>query len=186
MKDDKKGYETLSECVAFDGAIFSVAVEELRLPDGTVVEREVVRHPGAVGVVALSGGDVILVEQYRQAVRRSLLEIPAGKLDRGEDPEGCARRELVEETGFVPRELTKLGDYFSSPGFSDERFHMFMALEPTPGDATPDDHEEQHLRVVKVPFEQAVEDALSGRIEDGKTLTGLLMARAHLDSCVAR
>lgn len=181
VADETDDYKTLSERVAWQGVIFAVSEEELELPDGTVVSREVVRHPGAVGIVAVHEGDVILVEQYRQPVRQLLLEIPAGKLDADEGPEACARRELAEETGFVAGELIKLGEYYTTPGFSDERFHMFLASDPSPGPASPDGHEETHMRVHRVPFEEAFRDAAHGRIQDGKTLGGILMAHAYLE-----
>lgn len=180
MTHDTNDYKTLSERVAWSGAIISVSEEELELPDGTVVSREVIRHPGAVGIVAVHDGCVILVEQYRQPIRGLLWEIPAGKLDRHEGPETCARRELTEETGYVADEMVKLAEYHTTPGFTDERFHMFLALEPRPGAPDPDGHEEQTMRVHRVPLEEAFDDAMSGRIQDGKTLTGLLLARAYL------
>jgi ADP-ribose pyrophosphatase len=180
MTDDQ-GYRTISSRIAYEGEIISVAEEELLLPDGRVVGREMVIHPGAVGVVAITGeGRVVLVEQYRNPVKRTLMEIPAGKLSPGEDPLECARRELAEETGFVGGTWTRLGSYFTTPGFTDERFHMFLAMDLVPGTAAPDGHEEELMDIHVLPFEEAIADARACRLEDGKTLAGLLLAEPHV------
>jgi ADP-ribose pyrophosphatase len=175
------GFETVSSRVLYDGDIITLVKEELRLPDGTLVGREVVRHPGAVGVVAITPeGEVVLVEQYRQPLRAILREIPAGKLSEGEAPDACAIRELAEETGYRATGVVLIGEYFTTPGFTNERFHMFLARDLEPGDREPDGEEERSMNVVRVPFDEALADARAGRIEDGKTLVGLLLAAPHV------
>lgn len=177
MDDRPEGYETIDSRVAYEGAIITVREEDVRLPDGRIVGREMVTHPGAVGIVGITReGKVVLVEQYRNPVKRTLLEIPAGKLSPGEDPAGCAMRELAEETGYRVRTLTKVAEYFTTPGFSNERFHTFLATDIVPGDPEPDGEEEVAMRVVEMPWAEAVRAAREGRIEDGKTLVGLLIA----------
>jgi ADP-ribose pyrophosphatase len=180
MSDDE-GYRTISSRIAYQGEIIAVAEEELLLPDGRVVGREMVIHPGAVGIVAItSEGCVVLVEQYRNPIKRTLLEIPAGKLSGGEDPLQCAQRELAEETGYTGRTWTRLGSYYTTPGFTDERFHMFLALDLEAGVAAPEGHEEELMHIHEPPFDEAVADALACRLEDGKTLAGLLLAEPHV------
>lgn len=151
----------------FRGKLISVEVESW--PGG---EREVVRHPGACAVVAFTaGGEVVLVRQIREAVRESLLEVPAGILDvAGEDPAGCAARELLEETGYRAANVRPLGFIYTSPGFSDERIDLFVA------DAEPAAAAEDGIEVVLMPFEAALAAIRDGRIRDAKTAVALLLA----------
>jgi ADP-ribose pyrophosphatase len=153
----------------FRGKLIRVEVE--RWPVG---EREVVHHPGACAVVALTDtGEVLLVRQTREPVRESLLEIPAGIYDvEGEDPAGCAARELLEETGFRPRDLEPLGTIYTSPGFTNERIDLFMGRAEDAGYAG-----EEGIEVIRMPFAEALEAATDGRIKDAKTVCALLMAR---------
>ena len=158
----------------FQGTLIRVVVETW--PGG---RREIVRHPGACAVVAVTPeGDVLLVRQFREAVRETLLEVPAGILDaRGEEPSGCAARELVEETGHRVVHLEPLGTVVTSPGFADERIDLFVAqAEPEPG-AEPS---EEGVEIVRVPFAAAVAAAEDGRIQDAKSVAALLLARARL------
>lgn len=158
----------------FRGKLIRVEVE--RWPAG---EREVVHHPGACAVVALTrGSDVLLVRQMRESVREALLEIPAGIYDvDGEDPSGCAARELLEETGYRASELESLGSIYTSPGFTDERIDLFLARAEEEGGPA-----EDGVEAVRMPFVQAVEAVREGRIRDAKTVCGLLMARDRLRS----
>ena len=120
----------------FDGIIIHVDREEVTLPDGNTSIREIVRHPGAAAVVPiLDDGRVVMVRQYRYSIGEETLEIPAGKLDQGEKVLTCAHRELKEETGYTCAHLHKLLDYVSSPGFTDEVIHIFLAEGLTPGEA---------------------------------------------------
>jgi ADP-ribose pyrophosphatase len=161
----------LERDVVFRGRLLTVAVE--RWPAG---RREVVHHPGACAVVAITPeGDVVLVRQLREAVGERLIEIPAGIFDvAGEDPAGCAARELVEEAGYRPVALEPLGGLYTSPGFSDERIELFVArVEPAEGG-------EDGVEVVTMPFAAAVAAAEDGRLVDAKSVAALLLARARL------
>jgi ADP-ribose diphosphatase len=155
----------------FRGTLVRVEVETW--PAGI---REVVRHPGACGVIALTAeGDVVLVRQMREALREVLLEIPAGIFDVvGEDPAGCAAREVLEETGHGVTRLEPLGRIHTSPGFSDERIELYVAQVEHVGGG------EDGVEVVRMPFPAAVAAAEDGRITDAKSIAGLLLARARL------
>lgn len=164
----------------FEGRILTLEVEEVELPNGVTVELELVRHRGAAAVVPVSeDGSVTLVRQYRHAARRTwLLEVPAGKLDPGEDPVGCARRELREEVGLAAQRLEPLGWIWTTPGFSDERIWLFLArnLETVP----PAPEVDEVLEVVRMPFDEVVRMALEGTLTDGKTICAVLRAAALL------
>ena len=140
-------------------------------------EREVVRHPGAVAVVALVGGDrVILVRQMREALDERILEVPAGKRDvSGEPPEETARREVKEETGYRLTSLRPLGRMHSSPGFSDEEVLLYIGDAEPDGPPEPDDSEGD-MEVVEMPLAEAVQAVHEGRITDGKSAVALLLA----------
>jgi ADP-ribose diphosphatase len=186
----------LASRTIYEGSFLRLVEEEVELPNGAVARLEVMRHPGSAAVVPLlPGGDVALVRQYRHAVGRWLLEVPAGKLDPGESPEACARRELGEETGLPAGELVALGSLWPSPGFTDELIHLFLAR--VPGAAGPggqvlvvgegetaglDLEPDEVLSVERLPFERAVAMAAGGEIDDGKTACALLRAERLLRS----
>ncbi|GAB4426189.1 MAG: NUDIX hydrolase [Chloroflexi bacterium OHK40] len=162
----------------FSGPIFSVATGRARLADGQTARRDVVEHRGGVGIVPVQDGRVLLVRQYRIAAGRELLEIPAGLREVGEAPEATAARELAEELGYAAGRLVPLGSYYSSPGFTDEQTHLFLALDLRPVTGTPDWDERLHAeerRLDDVPAMLA-----AGEILDGKTLVGLYAALAWL------
>lgn len=145
-------------------------------PGGAAVRRDVVRHPGAVAVVAVVDGAVALIRQYRAAVDADVLEIPAGKLDVvGEDPEEAARRELAEEAGLVPGDLRLLADFWSAPGFTDERMRLYLATDCTPTDRVPHGVEEEVAELVMVPMDDLPAMITTGAVRDAKSLVGLLM-----------
>jgi ADP-ribose pyrophosphatase len=154
---------------AFRGTLIRVDVE--RWPGG---EREVVHHPGACAVVAVTEtGEVLLVKQFREAARETLLEIPAGIYDvEGEDPAGCAVRELLEETGYRAADLEPLATIYTSPGFADERIDLFLARAEEAGGTG-----EEGVEVVRMPFAEALAAVRDGRIKDAKTVCGILMAQ---------
>lgn len=165
-----------SECV-FDGCIISVYKDTVSLPDGSIATREVVRHRGAACVVPItSSGDILTVRQYRYALGRITVEIPAGKLDSGEDPRGCALRELAEETGFTAERLIPLGLLHSSVGFCDEVIHMYAACELKRHELSPD--EDEFLTLFPIRAEKLEEMILSGEITDAKTQAAVLKVRA--------
>lgn len=171
----------LESHVAFSGRVLEVVVDTVRLPDGREMTWEVLRHPGASAVVPVDDdGRVLLVRQGRHTVAARLLEIPAGKLDvEGEDPRECARRELEEETGHRCTTLHPLGSFLSSPGFSDERIHLFLAtgLELVGRPAGTDEGDD--ITVEWLPLPDAVAAVRSGAIEDAKSALGVLLAAGH-------
>lgn len=158
----------------YEGRIFNMAVEKVVLPNGVVKEREVVRHPGAAAMVPLfDDGNVALIKQYRHAVGEFLWEVPAGTLEPNESPLACARRELVEETGFEAKGLVKVAKILPAPGYTDECIHIFLATGLTPAEQQLDDDEV--LEVRPTPFDRAIEMIKEGKIQDAKTITGLLL-----------
>ncbi len=167
----------LTENVAWTGRIFNVNRLQVELPDGRRALRDVVRHPGAVAVVALTEeGRICLVRQYRTALGRVTVEIPAGKLSAGEDPLECANRELLEETGMVAEKMAFLTTIASSDGFCDELVHIYMATGLTFSKSSPDDDEFINVDLVEVS--ELVDAVLDGRIEDAKTVVGALLCDA--------
>ena len=168
---DIKNFEEkqISSELIFDGKVVHLYCDKIELPNGKEGIREYVKHIGAVCVLPITKeGDVILVRQYRYAIGRMLLEIPAGKLDsKDEDPEDAVRRELREETGAISGKLTYMGKYFSSPAILDECIHMYLAEELEFGETDPDDDE--FLEIVKMPLTELVEMIDRGEIIDGKT-----------------
>ena len=164
----------LTEDVAWTGRIFNVDRLRVELPDGRAAVRDVVRHPGAVAVVALTeDGRICLVRQYRTALGRVTVEIPAGKLAPGEDPLECAGRELLEETGMSAEKIAFLTTIASSAGFCDELIHIYMATGLEFSCSDPD--ADEFINVDLVPLGELVDAVLDGRIEDAKTVVGALI-----------
>ncbi|HXQ59509.1 MAG TPA: NUDIX hydrolase [Acidimicrobiales bacterium] len=174
----------MGDDVRYRGWRISVVEATFAAPDGTAFSRDIVRHPGAVAVVAVTdAGDVLLVRQYRGAVDRVLLEIPAGTRDvDGEPPEDTARRELLEEVGVHAGRLQVLGTMLNSPGFCDEETHLFLATGLEAGDHDREGVEEQHMEVVTVPLDDVDRLVASGELVDGQTIIGLLLARRALSA----
>lgn len=163
----------------YHGRILDLFVDEVELPNGHQSLREKVSHLGSVGMVPLDQeGQVILIKQYRYPVEQELIEIPAGKLDPGEDPWECARRETEEEIGLIPGRLVKLATFYTTPGFCNENFHLFLALDLKKGDVNHDDDE--FMVTKRVSLERAIEMVASGEIRDAKTIIGLFLAREWL------
>ena len=165
--------QILTQETAWSGKIFDVECLEVKLPNGHVSRRDVVRHHGAVAIVALTeSGKIALVRQYRTALDRVTVEIPAGKLEPGEDPLDCAKRELKEETGFVAGRIAYLTTIASSCGFTDELIHLYLATQLSFEGASPD--EDEFLNVDLVDVQDLVDAVLDGKIEDAKTVVGAL------------
>jgi ADP-ribose diphosphatase len=159
----------------FKGAVFDVERDSLREENGIEIVREVVRHPGGAGALPLfDDGRVALVKQYRHPARRELLEIPAGKIEDGETPETCAAREVEQEIGFRVGRIEKLAEFYSTPGFCEEKLHVYLATDLTPSSQALD-HDEL-VEVVHLPFAEAAQMAERGGIEDSKTIIALLLA----------
>lgn len=173
----------LTEDVAWTGRIFNVDRLRVELPDGRVAIRDVVRHPGAVAIVALTeDGRICLVRQYRTALGRVTVEIPAGKLAPGEDPLECAGRELLEETGMSAEKIAFLTTIATSDGFCDELIHIYMATGLEFSRSDPD--ADEFINVDLVPLEELVDAVLDGRIEDAKTVVGALICDAVMHRLV--
>lgn len=159
------------------GRVVHLRLERVRMPDGRTTLLELIEHPGASAVVPVDAeGRVWLVRQWRHATGSWLLEVPAGKLDPGEDPESCARRECEEETGWRPKRLIPLGALWTTPGFTDEKIHLFLGLDLERGEQ--ELQEDESLSVVAMPLGEAIDLALRGEIADGKSIVSLLRA-AH-------
>ncbi len=169
--------ETRNRKLLFRGLV--VDVEEMEVQVGAKGWHvfQIVRHPGGVGVLPVHGdGSVTLIRQFRPAANDWLLEVPAGRIDPGEDPADCGRRELAEETGLSAAVLAPLGVLRSSPGVFDEVIHLFLARELAQKEARPERYEE--IETVRLPLEEARRMALDGRITDGKTIAALFRADA--------
>lgn len=170
--------KTVERHVLFEGAIVTLRRDKAQLINGQVVSREVVEHPGGVGILALDGDDVLLVKQYRYAFSRVLTEIPAGKREPGEDPFVTAQRELKEEIGATAEAWTDLGALIASPGCYGETLYLFLACELTFGETHPD--ADEFLETVRLPFDEAVELCMSGELTDAKTVAAILKAKVLL------
>ena len=162
----------------YTGRVINVDEDDVRFPDSSTGTLAVVRHPGASAVVPMlsdpQGDDptVLLIRQFRHAAGEELLEIPAGRFDPGEDPEACARRELREETGCTAAQMTPLITMLTTPGFSDERIHLFMATGLTRGTAS---HEaDEFIESIGMPLSDALRKIESGEIRDAKSVVGIL------------
>lgn len=168
--------KTISSRLIFDGKVIHLRLDDIELPNGKTGFREYCTHNGAVCVIPItSDGEVICVRQYRYAIGKHLLEIPAGKLDTpDEDPNDAVRRELREETGAISGKITYLGLYYGSPALLEEKIYMYLAEDLTFGDCDPDDDE--FLEIVKLPLNELVDMVLRGEIEDGKTQSAVLRA----------
>ena len=174
--DDRELIETVVEKeVVYPGVIVSLQHWQVTLPDGSRALREVACNNGASAVVALDdAGRIVLVRQHRVAVGRVTMELPAGKLDGpDEDPFVCARRELSEETGLEAGRWTKLTVLETTPGFCNERIHLYLAEELRQGASHPDEGE--YVDVLRMPLGEALDRVMDGTLRDGKTVTGILM-----------
>jgi ADP-ribose pyrophosphatase len=165
----------------YKGRVIEVSVDTVTLPNGRSVDLELVRHPGAAAIVPIDAqGRVVLVRQARYAASGYLLEVPAGKLDGGEEPRACAERELREETGLSAKTLTPLGFIWVSPGFTNERIWLFLAQGLTEGKQALESDEV--LTLERMPLADAVAMAQRGELSDAKSVCGLLRAAHHLAS----
>ena len=161
------------------GRLLTVRADTVRLPSGRETGREVVVHPGAIALVPLlPDGRVVMVRQYRYAVGRALLEVPAGTREANEPPERTAARELTEETGYTAAQLIPLGAFFTAPGFCTEEIHCFVALGLTAGAAKPE--EDEGITLEHLPLGETAAVIARGAIHDAKTIAALAMAQHYL------
>lgn len=164
--------KTIAEKVIYSGKVVHLQVDQVELPNGKQATRELIKHPGAVAVIAFTSEErLLLVRQYRKALERVTLEIPAGKLEAGEEPLLCAQRELAEETGYQAREWKHLVSFYTSPGFADEYVHLYVAEDLIPGTVHPDPDE--FVEQVELTWEECQEALQNGEICDAKTVATL-------------
>lgn len=167
--------KTLSKKPIYKGNIIDIECWSVLLPNGKEATRDVVLHPGASVVIPITDkGEVYMVRQFRKPIDQESLEIPAGKLDKGEDPFDCAKRELKEETGLDAKDIKHLIDIHSTPGFSNEVLHMYVAKELYEGEACAD--EDEFISAEKYPIKTLVDMVFKNEITDAKTIIGILMA----------
>ncbi|MFA5507849.1 MAG: NUDIX hydrolase [Vulcanimicrobiota bacterium] len=171
--------KTLTKTREFQGELLTLDVHQVELEDGSLSSREIVLHPDAVCCVVVTRElETVLVRQYRKAVEKPLLEIPAGKIDSGEDAARAAVRELREEVGFLDGKLEHLMDFYSSPGFCNEKLGLFLATEAVLGEQQLDEGE--FIELVQIPLARAKQMALSGELGDAKSVAGILAAAGRL------
>jgi ADP-ribose pyrophosphatase len=173
-------FETIQSEITYRGRAFDVRRDQVRLPDGKLVNLDIVDHIGAVTLVPVDERDrVWFVRQYRHATGINLLELPAGTLEENEPPEECARREIREETGMAASELVKIGEFYLAPGYSTEYMYVYLATglshDPLPGD------QDEILDVEPIHIQQVYKMIKTGEIKDAKSIAALFLARPHLD-----
>lgn len=162
--------KTISTKTIFEGRIIDVVVEDVQLPNGKTSKREIVKHPGAVAIIAVTNDNkIVMVEQYRKALERALVEIPAGKLEKGEEPIVCARRELEEETGYHCEKLKHLTSFYTSPGFADELVHLFVAEELVKLQESAELDEDEFVDILELTLDEAISFMSENKIYDAKT-----------------
>ncbi len=167
--------EVLSRRKVHEGRKIKLYLEKVRLPNGAETELEVIEHPGASAILPFAAdNEILMIRQHRHCAGGSLLEVPAGTLDKGEAPEACALREIEEETGYRAGRLEPLGWIWTTPGFTNEKIHLYAAFDLTPGKAARDDDEV--ITLERMSFSDALERATRGDITDAKTVATLFRA----------
>jgi len=165
--------KTLSSQLVFDGRAVKLRVDAVQMADGRQTTREIVEHSDCIAVVAIDAdNNALLVKQFRKPVEKELLEIPAGGINPGEDPEAAVQRELREETGYLPQKLERLGGFYSAPGYCSEYLYLYLATDLIPSQLFAEDTEE--ISLVRVPMVQILSLIASGSICDAKSIAGLL------------
>ena len=179
MSEDGSAPEVLSRELIYRGSLFEVVLSQLRLAPDRVVERAVVEHPGAVAIAALDEQERwLMVEQYRHPARRRLLEVPAGTLEPGEDPDETAMRELREETGYRAATLERIGGSWMAPGFTSEYIHFYLATGLS-HDPLPQDEDEDLSEPIAMSEEELGTAVDDGRIEDAKTVVAMTLVHRY-------
>ncbi|MBF8437537.1 NUDIX hydrolase [Halanaerobiaceae bacterium Z-7014] len=166
--------KTISSELAFRGNLLKFRIDQVELPDGNQSRREIIEHPGGVTIIPVSPErKIIMVKQYRSAANQVLLELPAGKLDNGENLNDCALRELKEETGYTAGKIRELFTFYTTPGYSTENLHLFLAEDLDYGKQETEDGE--FIEVAKIYPERIPDLVLRGKIQDSKTIVGLMV-----------
>lgn len=175
-KSGKKSLKVISSKVVYQGKVFKVTSDNVREPNGITATRDVIRHSGSVVILAVdeTGSEprVLLERQYRYAAQSYLWELPAGRIDSGENALAGAKRELIEETGYRAKKWTRALRFYASPGFLDETMNIYLARELTAGKARPE--EDESIECHMVPLSEAIDMIFSGKIHDGKAIAGVL------------
>ena len=165
--------KTLSSRLIYNGRAVKLRIDTVKMPSGRETTREIVEHADCVAIIAIDADDnILLVNQFRKSVEKALLEIPAGGIEPGEDPATTVRRELQEETGYLPRKVERLGGFYSTPGYCTEYLYLYLATELIPSQLQAEDTE--NIRLTRVPINQVRRLITSGSICDAKTIAGLL------------
>ncbi|MBK3494285.1 NUDIX hydrolase [Viridibacillus sp. YIM B01967] len=167
--------KTIASKKIFEGRVISVKVDDVTLPNGSTSTRELVTHPGAVAIIPITNeGKIVLVEQYRKPLERSIIEIPAGKLEKGEKPEYTAIRELEEETGYGSKKFTYVQSFATSPGFADEVIHIYAARDLYRIENPAGLDEDEFVELLEVTLEEAEQMIRDERIYDAKTVFAIM------------
>ncbi len=163
--------KTLSSEKIFSGKVISLQVDEVELPNGKTAKRELIKHPGAVAIIAITDENkIVMVEQYRKALEQTIIEIPAGKLERGEQPDVCAKRELEEETSYECESLELLNSFYTSPGFANEIVHVFLAKGLTKKEDAAGLDEDEFVNLMELTIGEALQAIEEKKIYDAKTI----------------
>lgn len=172
--------KTMKTEKVYDGKILNLRIDTVELPDKKYSKREIVEHPGAVGIVAITNNkEIVLVKQFRKAVEKELIEIPAGKLEIGEEPKDCVIRELKEETGYSAEKITYMMEFYTSPGFSNEKLYLFMAESLQEGEAEPE--KDEYIEVLKLNINDLISMVDNGEILDSKTIIACITAKKIME-----
>lgn len=164
----------------YEGKILNLRIDTVELPDKKYSKREIVEHPGAVAIAALTDDDcLILVKQYRKSVEKPLLEIPAGKIEINEEPKETGLRELIEETGYKANNMEYLFEFYTSPGFSNEKVYLFLATDLEEGESHPEDDE--NIEIKKIKVKELMDMVIRGEINDSKTIIAIFYAEKYLN-----
>ena len=171
--------KTITSETKFEGKIIKARVENVELENGQKAYREFVDHPGGVGVVAITPErKMLMVQQFRKAIEGETIEIPAGKLEGGEDPLECGKRELEEETGYKAKEFISLGYIYPSPGFTNEKTYIYLAKDLYKGTVNPD--EDEFLDILEIPIEEIHSMIMKNKINDAKSVVGFYKAMEYI------
>ncbi|MBS7656243.1 NUDIX hydrolase [Candidatus Bathyarchaeota archaeon] len=172
--------EVVSSKIIYEGKILKVKLDKVKLPNSYITVREIVEHPNAVALIPItSDGKIIMVNQYRHSAKEVLLELPAGTIENGEQPEECAKRELLEETGYEAKELKRLFSCYLAPGYSTEFIHIFLAKNLIYKEQKPEFDEQ--IKVVELNLKDALRKIEEGEIKDAKTICSLLFFSTFLN-----